>query len=503
MAKIAFVKIFAGMNLPVAQLAGELLARGHEVKIIYFKYEILEFINKKNDYLLGDVEAKAFLMNPKWGVREVDWSHYKPMSEKEKQLLKEVLEDFSPDAIGISTLTTGMSLGLEVAGFIKQWFKGPLLMGGVGPTIEPERAIEPADVVCIGEGESFIVELAERLDQGVALDDIAGAWVKGLDGIIHKNAKRPMCNLDGIVAPVWDEKYFSFIADDKLVEPASPWTHLDKRLYYTMTQRGCPFSCSFCIESTYQGMFGKKDSLRRRSPDVVLSELLSMKKNHPHITGVMFFDDVFTLNPRWLEEFLPKYKELIGLPFWCYTYPSVHTKELLQELYDAGCRSVTMGVQSGSERLLKEVFNRPTKVERIIESSHEIVDIFEFSTMDFIPVTEFDMESDLISTFEMLMRIPQKMKIGFYNRMAYFPGYKITDDRNGLAIANDQERISKDMYFYYLKLFNITRTDMPREDIWDISRDIKYKNDHALLNQYLNATPLLLDYLPAAGPQPS
>ena len=74
-----------------------------------------------------------------------------------------------------------------------------------------------------------------------------------------------------------------------------------------MTQRGCPFSCSFCIESVYQDMFGKKNSLRRRSVDVVIEELVAAKQKLG-IRQVMFYDDVFTVNPRWLREFAPRYK---------------------------------------------------------------------------------------------------------------------------------------------------------------------------------------------------
>ena len=45
-------------------------------------------------------------------------------------------------------------------------------------------------------------------------------------------------------------------------------------------------------------------------------------------------DDVFTVNPRWLDEFLPRYKAEIGMPFWCYTYPTTHNAAMLQQLKD-------------------------------------------------------------------------------------------------------------------------------------------------------------------------
>ncbi|HEY9036342.1 MAG TPA: radical SAM protein, partial [Pseudomonadales bacterium] len=139
------------------------------------------------------------------------------------------------------------------------------------------------------------------------------------------------------------------------------------------------------MESWYQDEFGKKGSLRRMSPDKVINEL-KIAKYELGFTTVTFMDDVFTVNPRWLKEFLPKYKKEIDLPFFCYTYPSTHNPEILRLLVDAGCHAIAMGVQSGSERLLTEFFNRPTHFDRIIAAAQEIADSgIPAATFDMIP----------------------------------------------------------------------------------------------------------------------
>ena len=74
-----------------------------------------------------------------------------------------------------------------------------------------------------------------------------------------------------------------------------------------------PLLVSFCIESWYQDKFGKKDSLRRRSVDVVIAELVQAKAKYG-IEAVLFFDDVFTVQPKWIREFAPRYKAEVGLP---------------------------------------------------------------------------------------------------------------------------------------------------------------------------------------------
>jgi radical SAM superfamily enzyme YgiQ (UPF0313 family) len=119
-------------------------------------------------------------------------------------------------------------------------------------------------------------------------------------------------------------------------------------------------------------MFGKKGNLRRRSVDIVIEELVQAKRTLG-IKSVMFYDDVFTVNPRWLREFAPRYKREVGLPFWCYTYPTTTHKEDLLLLKDAGLKSITMGIQSGSPEML-DVFNRPVAQDKAHEAARIIVE---------------------------------------------------------------------------------------------------------------------------------
>ena len=66
----------------------------------------------------------------------------------------------------------------------------PVIWGGSGPTLEPEWALQHADMVCVGEGEELIVELAERLDAGADYSDLQGLWLKR-DGEIIRNPTPP------------------------------------------------------------------------------------------------------------------------------------------------------------------------------------------------------------------------------------------------------------------------------------------------------------------------
>src|SRR5690606_15995274 len=177
----------------------------------------------------------------------------------------------------------------------------------------------------------------------------------------------------------------------------------------------------------------------------------------------------------------------IGLPFFCYTYPTTHTPEVLAMLEDSGCHAITMGVQSGSQRILTEIYDRPTRVGRVIEAAQEIANSgIPAATFDIIPQTEFDTEEDLKETFEIMLQLPKQLDSTFYNKMAYFPNYPIQDKFKDDSLMARSGSLSEEDYLYYFKLYDLTRSAMPVEKIRSIAEDYRYRNNHNLLNEFLS-----------------
>lgn len=485
MARVTIIKLFTGLNLAPAQLSGELFRAGHACEVVYFKKFETYRLEKSKEFEVSDYCGTIFGGTGEQFV----WNCYKPFNDKEFDLLLKELRNFNPDLIGFSLWSGIIKECAIVTQKIKEHFDVPVIWGGPGPTLEPEACIPHADLLCINEGEETIVELANRIDRGESWEGMDGVWVKTRDGSIHKGKNRPNIPLDKIAIPDWQPDNYVQIAGANFKRGILP-TNLGSD-YPIMTQRGCPFSCSFCIESRYQEMFGKKDSLRRRNVDVVLEEL-RWAKDHLDIETILFYDDVFTINPGWLKEFLPRYKQEIGLPFWCYTYPTTHTRETLQMLKDAGCMSITMGVQSGSERILREYYNRPTKIRRVIEAGQEIVDVGITGFFDLITISEFDKEEDLRATFDFLTEFPKELKCQGYGEMIGFPTYSYTrmseanqkamQDPNNLATS---ERLPRSTYDYYHRLYRLTRMDLPVDFIREVGNDPKYRDNPELIDAYL------------------
>jgi hypothetical protein len=89
------------------------------------------------------------------------------------------------------------------------------------------------------------------------------------------------------------------------------------------------------------------------------------------------------------------------------------------------------------------------------------------------------------------LKIPKELDTTFYGQMTYYPNYPIMDkfrDENLTARAGG---LSPDDYAYYMKLCNLTRTDMPVDQIIAVSNDEKYRLDHELLNPMLKDDSIL------------
>ncbi len=468
------------MALP--QLAGDLTEAGHFARMFFFKEYSIEREYVESAFSLD--RSQDEVVDEKYAFGEI------------YEALAKTLEEFNPHAIGLSVISLSIPEAIKTTAFLRARFDVPILWGGVGTTLEPEIAIEHADLVCIGEGEEVLVEFADiihnkpnwRRNRGDWLK-IEGTWARAADGSVSKNPKRALGNLDNIAIPNWEPSKMVYVTEEMVGRGEMAHQKVTKGGdYQIMTQRGCPFSCSFCVESRYQEMFGKKNSLRRRSVDLVIEELVHAKNNYsPEM--VWFWDDVFTLNPRWLREFLPRYKEEVGLPFWCYTYPTTHNVELLQQLKDAGCGSLTMGIQSGSERILEEVYNRPTPLGRVIEAADEIIESGLVGYFDLITKSSFETEDDLRATFEFLMDLPPEMIYLGSGEMKSYPTYAYTRDEiaaNSDDILASNSGLDDATYDYYNQLYYVARNPyIDKKEKLKIGGEPMFRSNPELLDQYI------------------
>jgi radical SAM superfamily enzyme YgiQ (UPF0313 family) len=217
----------------------------------------------------------------------------------------------------------------------------PVIISSSDSTDHFEKYLEQgADFVILGEGERTLTDLLRVLQDGADPESIQGiAWRKNRQTI--NAGKRPvMRDLDTLPLPAWE--MVDFESYRKL------W--IDKTGYFSInmvTTRGCTYKCNWCAKP----IFGNR--YNARTPGHVLEELkyLIKEKNVDHI---WFCDDIFGLKPGWLIEFARLVTES-GLKFRFKIQSRADlmvVESSVKALAEAGCDTVWLGAESGSQKIL-------------------------------------------------------------------------------------------------------------------------------------------------------
>ena len=277
----------------------------------------------------------------------------------EKNLFDSV-KKFNPDILGFYATTGNQKWILETCSRLKRELNCKVVLGGPHPTFFPEIIEDKnVDAICIGEGEYAMQEFCSRFDRGEPLRDIQNLWVKE-DGNIYKNPLRPLIDdLDSLPFP------------DRSLYDKYPSLKDNLSVF---TGRGCPFSCSFCYNKSYRELYsGKGKMIRRHSPEWIISELKRLKKKLD-LKFVRFDDEVFIINPQWLDELLLLYKKEINLPFTCLLHVKLTKPDVIEKLKNAGCEMAYFGIETGDEELRNKVLKKGFSNDEIIQAARALKD---------------------------------------------------------------------------------------------------------------------------------
>ena len=254
-----------------------------------------------------------------------------------------------PDILGVSLTTRQWLRARQLVGGIRTRLDVPVIAGGLHATFSPEEVLSTPgfDYVCLGEGEEAALDLAEALSRGLRSDGIANVWKRGC----RKPVLRP---------PIAPLDRLPFLARDLLDEP--------RGTVHMATQRGCPFPCSYCAARMYNELYdgAGEEYGRRRTHQNVLAELFQLRDDG-RLGYVIFLDDTFTINHPWVKEFCRVYGAQVAAPFSLHARVETVSEPLLHMLAAAGCRQITYGVESGSERVRRQILHRPVTNQRFKE----------------------------------------------------------------------------------------------------------------------------------------
>jgi len=356
--------------------------------------------------------------------KNCDTNVFKVPTDIEEDLFVNKIIELKPAFVGISVLSPYVPIAKRLTKLIRDNSLSLVIWGGIHPTISPDSCIKEADIICVGEGEGAITDLVTHLRDGKEYLNIENLWINNGGHIIRNPMRSLMQDLDSLPFPSYGNDSFYFI-DSNRITTKDP-TLLDSCLTI-QTSRGCPYVCSYCVNSLLRPLFKNLGPYtRRKSVNNIIREI----KENLNLPGnardyVLFVDEVFGTDKSWLDEFESIYKKEIGLPFYIEYNPELINSTMLNKLVNAGVYTIVFGIQTGSDYIRNSIFHRPGKNSEIIKIANEIASYGINIKYDLIIDNPYDTEESLKNAISVLLQLPKPLFFNLYS-LQYFPDYPLT-----------------------------------------------------------------------------
>lgn len=403
-----------------------------------------------------------------------------------------------PDILGIQFYSYTPRETLWIGQQVKEKLPAcHILLGGHAATLHGESLLklnDYIDFVIYGEGEITFLELANRLSGQQDISDCQGIVYRGRKGKIIRNpARRQIKNLDELPFPVKD--LHSNDKDDKT-----------GKLFNIQTSRGCYGNCSFCVEVRIVDK--TLEVWRGRSMENVVQEMEAVCNKYPN-SPIAFsiidsaFEDPDPIGKNRIKQFvaLMEQKQL-KCAFSIFTRAESWKEkdiELIRRLKKVGLFKVSIGFESGSNRILK-IFHKRARVEDSITASkifkEEGIAVFGFLMMFHPYVTIEDLYVNALFL--------KDVDMAYYPEMWFHKVYVDRDARIFRQLSEEHLIVGKseDGFFY-----DYTFIDKKAEQVMEVMDKfsimegpflfqkftVKVDNEVLLYNAWKDVYPHLLE----------
>ncbi|MEI8349927.1 MAG: radical SAM protein [Candidatus Omnitrophota bacterium] len=375
------------------------------------------------------------------------WSKYdNDTLENVTDLLKDVA------LIGISLTTNFFDNCVQITQKLKRDLNIPIAWGGIHPTLRPQECLDYADMVCIGEAEETLIELARRIERKEDYRNVRGVWLKDKGKIISNELRPLIQDLDSIPFQDYDCENHYILENKRCVRMSKEL--LEKHMkgsYLTLPTRGCPFGCSYCNNNAINKIYANQKIIRQRSIRNIIQELMQVKDGLSNVKCIYFDDDAFLLYAiEEIKEFCSEYKRNIKLPLVITgATPITLTREKLSFLVDAGLFYVRMGIETGSENTRK-MYKRSYSNEQVINAAriiNEFKDKIASPQYDIILDNPWENDDDIIKTLMLLTKLPPPYHLAIFS-LTFYPQTELYEKakKEGI-IKNDLEDVYR-KYFH-------------------------------------------------------
>lgn len=288
----------------------------------------------------------------------------------EKDDLATVAARMEPEILAVSCLTSDYHWAISQVERIRRASSPLVVFGGHDVTLNPEKSIaDPnVDVICRGEGELPLAELADAMDAGVDFTAIANLWVKTEDGIIRNEMRNLLEDLD--ILPFPDRELYT------------RYPFFQRRGKRSLALgRGCPYACAHCHNSAKRAVFkGKGRYVRWRSRENILDEIDTLLETQ-FVTVLHFIDDSFGARKGWLVELIRALLARRGstVALQANMRADLVTEELCAALEEYGADKLRLriAVETGNEDYRRRILKKNISDDELLRAAdtlnrHEI-----------------------------------------------------------------------------------------------------------------------------------
>lgn len=368
-----------------------------------------------------------------------DWvnNDFIPPNPYELSALVSLLREHDVDMAAISVRASAYhKVASRLTRLIRDQVDVPVMWGGTHAILVPEKCIEVADAVCVGEGDITIVDSLTAIAEGRDLAGLKNLWVRDGGSIIRNPVENLVQNLDTL--PFRD--YTSadkFWIQGRKVRQGDPM--VGDPVFPIMCSRGCVFKCSYCYNSQFATDVykGKGKYYRTRSVSDVIDEINRNRAVFPNMMKVKFDDEVFPLAKGWVEEFIDRYPREVGLPFEAFIEPKLVETDLFTRLRGAGLEVIYMGVQN-THRVNAEIYDRYVPESKIVESVQLFHDIGIDYRLQVIVDDPMSSSEDKQYLFDFLLSLPRPFELYLFS-MVVFPNTSLARKLISSGLITEKE----------------------------------------------------------------
>lgn len=337
-----------------------------------------------------------------------------------KSIIQERLQYKDYDVVGISSMYV---YAHQWAHYIAEVTKSvdvdtPVIIGGGHPTLMIEETMEDTniDYLVEGEGEVTLLSLMHALNGGgyCTLDQIGGLSYRQQGELLVQDRDNYIWDLDALPFPDWGvvglNRYIRMFND----------TSLEKYGVSVpmVTERGCPYQCTFCNVSDSWGY-----SFRKRSPENVLAEI-DILINKYNVRDIVFVDDNMTIDKQRMLDICDGLKER-GVVWQVVNMASFNSNEkIVRAMKESGCKKASISVESASPRVLK-LMKKPVNLDKSVDIINECKKVGLPITANFVTGMHYETKEDMMMTFEWAEMA--KPDWSTFSILAPYPGTEIFD----------------------------------------------------------------------------